>query len=255
MKQRPSVRFLPFVAAAVLLSPAFVSSGLSQVVVAPTAFTSTEGNTGSTLFPYGGQFGATTAQWIISSSQLGLTAGDVLNAISFRADGSASGALPPADINYASYQITIGAAATTPATMSDTFAANFASSSVVRSGPLTISANSQPGGSVPNAFGSSLNFNTPFTYAGGDLVIEIRASSSSPSSSVLIDGDQNAASGYGTDYRGKFNFSSSATTSSFDVNVPITQISFTPVPEPATYGLLSGLGLAAFALVRRVKRA
>jgi hypothetical protein len=239
---------------AILVSPALAPNSLAQVVVAPTTFASTEGDSGSNFYPLGGAFGLSqTTQWIISSSELGLTAGDTINGLAFRTDASVTGASPVANLTYSSYQITLGTAATTPATISDTFADNFASSTVVRTGSLTLLANSQPGGTTPNSFGSVISI-APFTYTGGDLVIEVRSSASGSGESLLIDND-NAGTGYGSTYAAKVAFNNAATTASLSGGVPITQFSVTPVPEPATYGILSGLGLGAFALIRRFKRA
>jgi hypothetical protein len=153
----------------------------------------------------------------------------------------------------------LGVAATTAETMSATFANNFASSTLVRSGPLTIPANSFTLGSSPNAFGPVISFNqngNAYTYTGGDLVIEIRTPGTS-STTPAVDADATPAKGFGTaagsTYNSVFAADSTATSGSQFV-APIIQLSVTPVPEPTTWGMAAGISLGAFAMARRFRQ-
>jgi hypothetical protein len=240
---------------ATLALPLSLPAVLGQVVVAPAPFSSAEGGTSSNFTPLSGSFGGTT-QILIEQSALGLTSGDTITGIAFRLDGGGSGTAPASALSYPDYTISIGQAATTAETMSATFANNLPSPTVVRSGPLTIPANSFTLGSTPNSFGPVLTFNTPFQYTGGDLVFEIRTSGTS-STAPFVDADSTPASGFGTapgsTYNAVFQAGGTATSGSQWV-APILQLSVTPVPEPATWALVTGFSLGAFGIVRRIRK-
>jgi len=225
--------------------------GSQAQVVAPI---SAEGSGVSSLGPFGpSAFGGLTEQVLFESSVLGLTAGDVITGIAFRADSSlGAGGAPPSDLTFATFQITVGQAAVTAETMTGTFANNFASSTVVRPATsLTLTAHSFPTGSSPNTFGPVISFTTPFTYTGGDLVFEFRNPGSS--SSLAVDASAGAGEGYGTTHRTFAALSPGASSGNDSSQSPIIQIQFTPVPEPATWTLLSGLTLCAFGIVRKMR--
>jgi hypothetical protein len=223
-----------------------------QVVVAPTAFASTEGGTSSTFTPLGGAFGL-TEQILIEQSALGLTAGDTITGIAFRPDGGGSGTTPASPISYTDYSISIGQAGRTAETMSATFSDNLPSPTLVRSGGLTIPANSFTLGSTPNSFGPVLTFTTPFQYTGGDLVFEFRTVSGTSSTTPNMDTDATPAKGFGTTYNSVFAADGTATSGSQFV-APIVGLQVTPVPEPTTWALVTGLSLGAFGFVRRIRK-
>src|SRR5687768_9752586 len=151
-------------------------------VVAPGNFAASEGDAGGDGFLVFGNvdgFGATT-QVLIEQSALNLSVGSQITGLSFRLNGGGSGPRPPSTASFANFDIQVGQAATTAETMSQTFAANFASFTLVRSGSLNLPASSFSQGATPNSFGPEITFTTPFTYAGGDLVFQFRSSGSTP---------------------------------------------------------------------------
>ncbi|MCB9840431.1 MAG: hypothetical protein H6809_02120 [Phycisphaeraceae bacterium] len=79
---------------------------------------------------------------------------------------------------FANYDIYLGTAALPPGQMSTTATQNFGpDNTLVRSGPIVMQGEFFPGGSLSpsvNAFGTPLQFTTPFTYAGGDLLLTVR---------------------------------------------------------------------------------
>lgn len=242
-----------FCSPAVVCSVAVLPLSLSVFaqVVAPGAFTSTEGNTFATQSGHSYPFEASTLQLVVDSSQLtGLTVGSQITGISFRQNGGGS-ISPTADSTFTQFDISMGAAATSAEFMSSTFANNFSGSPTsVRSGALTIPANSVSGGATPNSFGPEISFSTPFTYAGGNLTIQIRSSGGS-NFIQEPDADSNPSSGYTHTYTAVYNIDPNATSGAY-VNFPIVQL--TVVPEPSTWALVTGLSLGAFAFIRRSKK-
>lgn len=140
----------------------------------------------------GGNFGAalTSQQLYVPEDLPGLNVGDVITGISFRLDG-ASGAF--ATTTFTRFDIRMG---TGNATLGSTFADNFAGpATVVRSGSFALAAGAFPNGSSPNSFGAVIKFDTPFAYAGGPLLIEIRSSLPSPTFTVDTFQDSDGTSG------------------------------------------------------------
>lgn len=138
-----------------------------------------------------------TYQFLIQSSQLTNVAGKVLTGLSMRIPASASANWPLTDVLYTNYDIYLSGSVE-PAARSLTFANNIVGARTqVRSGPLTILANSYTFGGSPNAFGTEIVFSTPWYYGGGNLLIEIRHSGftgTSRSTDALL----SSTSGYGT---------------------------------------------------------
>ncbi len=228
-------------------------SSFGQVVI-PSPFANTDGGTFASPFRY--PWVDSTFQEIVSAGELGtLTAGQQITGLAFRMDHGVAVPSPAAPAPFTDFTITLGQAALAPGPMSFTFANNFASSQVVRSGAFSIPTTGYPIGSNPNNFGPVITFDTPFTYTGGDLVIEIRSSGSATfMPEVDSDSNQNTVgfAGYQNGYAAMASTSSTATVADIRANAPIVQL--TVVPEPATSALAAGLSLGAFALVRRQKR-
>ena len=139
--------------------------------VAPNAYVSTAA-TGTFLGPYANS--ARTYQMLVAASELTNLVGKHLTSISFRSTTSSSAAWPTADVTFANFDIYLSGSVD-PANRSLTFANNIVGTQTqVRSGSLLIPANSVTFGANPNAFSFDVNFTTPWTYSGGNLLIEIR---------------------------------------------------------------------------------
>jgi hypothetical protein len=122
---------------------------------------------------------------------------------------------------------------------------------VVRSGALTIPANSLVGGSSLNPF-FEIAFTTPFVYHGGSLVVTLRHSD--PNQSVSVDANQINVALPITLGNSVANFGSmTATTADRNgvgfYNVPVASFFFTTsatVPEPSSFtlgGLAGAIGI------------
>ena len=114
-----------------------------------------------------------------------LAVGDRIDGFAFRLDGGIM--LPYGDgqsESFSRYDVRIGPA---QANLGGTFANNFAGPpTLVRSGALAIPASAlTPAPPGPAPFGAPFLFSTPFTYQGGDLLIEVR--STTPSAYLRID--------------------------------------------------------------------
>jgi hypothetical protein len=177
---------------------------------------------------------ARTVQVVVSSAQIPIEIGSLLTGMSWRIASSATLLpWPEIDANFGQFDIEIASAATTPATMSVLFANNIGSNAtVVRSGPLTIPANSFAAG-VPapgvNAWGYNVDFTTPFVYPGGDLVITIRHSGHDAVTTRSFDSiaTSNAGAGYGSLFRaiGQTNITS---INGAALAMPVSYITFAP---------------------------
>jgi hypothetical protein len=113
---------------------------------------------------------------------------------------------------------------------------------------LSFHANDFPGGATPNVFGPTIDLTTAYTYSGGSLLIEFRRGIRSGSTtSINTDVDSTVATQAGA--RWLFNTSSdTAVTGSLSNGGHVFQLSYTPVPEPASAALA---GIAAIALASR----
>jgi hypothetical protein len=190
----------------------------------------------------------------VAASQLGdIPVGSVLDSISFRQNGGGSSA-PAASYSYNQYKITLAEAANSIATMSMTFANNMVDPVTVFDGPLTIAANSYPGGSTPNPWGAAITFEIPYTYQGGDLVVLISHPASSAGTAVDLDAVGEAS----TEYRSIRNQTTfDAATAGISDNVfTVFRVGFTAaaVPEPMETALVTGVGLLGFLGWRRARR-
>ncbi|MEZ6235578.1 MAG: GC-type dockerin domain-anchored protein [Phycisphaerales bacterium] len=98
---------------------------------------------------------------------------------------------PSVTCAYANFDIYLGTAALPPGQMSTTATQNFGpDNTLVRSGPISYQGEFFPGGNASpgvNPFGQVVAFTTPFTYAGGDLVLTVRQDGNSCGSSGFLD--------------------------------------------------------------------
>ena len=184
-------------------------------------------------------------QFVINSNQLGAHTGEFLNGLTWRLNG---GGRTFGGASFSSFDIYLGPGVS-PAASGSVFAANYSGTRVqVRSGGLTFAAGTFTGGSFPNAFGPVISF-SHYLYTGGHLIIEMRYSTISPTGPFFDAADLNAA-GYGTDYKAWWSIPSTAT-GSIPAHFMVTQLSSSPVPEPAS---MIALGLGAAALLRRRRK-
>lgn len=139
-----------------------------HIVVVPGGFSGTEASSSDNA-PLGAA--EQHFQQVFSAALLtNLTIGDQIDGIAFRVEGNES-SLPAQTVS--TYDISMSASPNAPGSLSPVFAANRGADFLtVRTGPLTLNAGDFSGGSSPNTFGWIL-FSTPYTYTGGDLLVEI----------------------------------------------------------------------------------
>lgn len=230
-------RFLGF-AVVLAISASALGAGITAVV--PNAYENTPG-TSTFIGPHA--IGERTYQMLIHESQLTDFVGLPLNGISWRLPTSATSVWPGADINYTFYHIFLSASVA-PADRSLVFANNVVGTqTLVRSGPLSMSAGAHPFGSSPNDFAPTISFNE-WLYTGGHLLVEIRHSGNSFGSRSL-DALSTSTAGYGSLFSAAWTGSATGTSGS-QGNFTVAQ--FSAVPEPTTAILF---GVATLLALRR----
>ncbi len=239
-----------FLSALLTLLVVASSAVAGNLTVVPNQFTNVEGNSSSsTLF----QTASSSLQVYYSEAFLtaaGITPGMFIDGLAYRRNGG--GATGPAgDTFFENYDIFLSESFATPGSFTNTFASNVVGAQThVRGGPLTLSANSMPGGGTPNDFGPMIDFTTPYIYDGGSLLIEIRRSArTGDTTSFLTDVDNSIASQAGA--RWLFNLSSdTAATGTISNSAQIFQLRYAPVPGPSSLALFAIVGTAT-GLTRR----
>jgi hypothetical protein len=229
-----------------ILAFCFIGSVCAQTVV-PNHLSSAEGNSNFFLLVNGAT--TRTYQQIISSTQLTALAGTNLTGVQWRMDGAAAAAWPTLAGTISTFTVNIGAGVA-PSAQSTTFAANFTSGpTMVRTGALSFAVGAFTVGSSPNLFGPTVTFDTPYLYTGGNLTIEYRFTGISNETAQPSLDATTADTGQGTDYVAQFAASNTATTSlGLNGRFVVTRFTSSPVPEPASMGVL---GIGALALIRR----
>lgn len=194
-----------------------------------------------------------TFQLTIAANQLSSIIGQELTGLQFRLNGAAAANWPGVDTNYSFFDIFIGPGVA-PSAMSNTFASNFSGTATqVRSGGLTLPANSFSFGGSPNAFGTSIMFNSGYMYTGGDLTVEMRFSAQSGATNqpsfdaVLASGGP--GNGWGVDFAGRWTGNAAGVTGA-NGNFLVTNFHTNAIPEPTSAGLLAA-GFFGFLLRRK----
>lgn len=231
---------------------AFWTVGVAQADVVPNHLAGVEGDA---FFGLSDAVNTRTYQMTIDSGQMTGMVGQSLNGMQFRLNGPSNPTWPSVAVSYISFDVFIGAGID-PSLTTNTFANNFAGSiAQVRSGSLSFVAGAFPGGSAPNVFGATLDFDTGYLYNGGDLTIEFRLSQQTGTTNQpffdAVSAFGGPGNGWGVDFAARHAFSSSDTVGGA-ANFLVTNFLTQPVPEPSTFGLLA-IGFAA--IVSRRKRA
>lgn len=214
----------------------------------------------------------TYAQYVDESLMTGLTQPTLITGITLRLaagvpNGVVSNAWPPSNINFSDFTVKIGRASAAVQAASEfpslgTFNSYFdPSASIVRSGALSIGANSftyNPLSSISNAvfnpWGYTLNFTTPYLYTPGtELIYAVSHTGygASPTQAFFAAGNYSAGQTDAVSFAGTSTFDTVAGNFSSPY---VIQFQTAPVPEPGTIAALS-LGLAALARRRKAKKA
>ena len=228
------------------------SVSVAQADVVPNNLAGVEGDAS---FAISDAINTRTYQMTIDSGQMSGMVGESLTGMQFRLNGPANPTWPSVALSYISFDVFIGAGVD-PSATTNTFATNFAGPSAqVRSGSLSFVAGAFPGGSSPNAFGGTLDFDTGYLYSGGDLTIEFRLSQQSGTTDQpffdAVSAFGGPGNGWGVDFAGRHSFSSSDTVGG-PANFLVTNFLSQPVPEPSSIAFTS-LVLAAIVSPRKRK--
>jgi hypothetical protein len=173
----------------------------------------------------------------------GLMPGDEITAIGFRIESGQAG-LPAQTVS--DYSIWMGLAANSPGNMSTTFADNGSDMTQVRSGPLTISDGQFAGGSSVNPFGM-IELSLPYTYTGGDLLIEITYSGFASGGNV--DAEYPCDAGLAQSAFGTGSGSTTADQGLFSEAI-VMGLNVVQVPEPSAVAMFAGGALSLFLISR-----
>lgn len=196
MKRISSFFTILFLFSVLISFPQFSQADGRDLTVVPNIYESTAAG-----LTFTGQLANSqrTYQFLINSNQLTGLIGQNINAITYRLPTSATGSWPTADVTFSNYDIYL-APGVAPADRRLTFDSNIVGvKTQVRSGSLTILAGAFPSGSNPNNFGVDIEFDTPYMYTGGHLVIEFRHTGFT-GTSRSVEAASTSSSGYGTDF-------------------------------------------------------
>ena len=175
-----------------------------------------------------------------TSSLTGLQVGDRITGISFRLDQGQFLGLPAQSV--ADFSVTLSTAKFGPGLLSMNFGENVGSDAVtVRQGMLTIGAGDYAAGGNPGNFGATISFDTPFSYQGGALLLDISHSGLS-SGGAMVDAHTSMDAHVLFGSVGAVSAREGLNGAGVVVNLRVEQ-----VPEPSTY-LLLAFGSSALAL-------
>lgn len=148
-----------------------VRLGYIPSAVSPVSMLRGDGNGGRFVFA-----GTRAYQMIYNADQVGVPIGATINGLSLRLETGVTTAFPATDLTLDRFDISMSSAVRTAANMSLTFSENEGSDvTTVRSGPITIAANSFPPNPVgERRFGIFIPFTRPFVYKGGPITMLLR---------------------------------------------------------------------------------
>ncbi|MGC3971122.1 MAG: PEP-CTERM sorting domain-containing protein [Pirellulales bacterium] len=188
---------------------------------------------------------------MISASQLtSFQVGSVINGLQFRKD--LNGPAQNVSQSWTNYDVMLaqpaaGLTLTSFGTTNGIGSIYLQNPVMVRSGPLTIAANSYIAGGAngPSPFGTPIQFNTGYVYQGGDLMVFI--SHSTGTGFVSLDVTTESLYGFGTPgavYAQRFSTSYNPSVGpATATGAPIIALT---VPEPTTVALM-GFGMVGVA--------
>jgi len=228
------------VSTAMLCAGWIATAGVADVQtdVMPNGFAKAAGDTN---FTGPMTFGERTNQMILHESQLTELVGRQLTGISFRLPSNANSPWPAQDVTYNFYNIFLSDSVN-PEDRSFTFAENIVGEQTqVRSGVLAVPTGSYPDGSSPNQFGPVIEFTTPWTYTGGNLLVEIRHPGNGVSSRA-VDAVNTTNPDYGTLFSALWQADANGTDGAFPARFSIMQFTSIPGDDDVT-GDLNGDGV------------
>lgn len=162
-------------------------------VVVPNAYAGTQG-TASFLGPLANA--QRTYQLLIRDSMLTSIVGQEIKGITYRLLVSATSNWPASDVTFTNYDIYLSESVA-PENRSLVFASNIVGPQKrVRFGSLTITTGSFPSGGSPTTFGAEITFDSAYIYNGGHLLIEIRHTGFT-GTSTSVDAISTSTGGYG----------------------------------------------------------
>ncbi len=199
-------------------------------VVAPGTYSAKYGTSGLNTLVRNNTAPRTYQMQFSSAALAGLPIGARITELQFRLDTNNVAAFPASTVTWSDYQVTLAQAARSISAMSTNFAANMLSPVLVKSGALSIGANTFPVSDNPHPFASFIVFDTPYVYQGGGLVMLFRHPGSDSASTAFLDAVNSVTPGYGTDFRA-FSTNSFTAPNGLSAAVTIPQIVFTYSPS------------------------
>ncbi|MFZ1323399.1 MAG: hypothetical protein WAT71_17740 [Ignavibacteria bacterium] len=220
----------------------FLSNEVRATNVVPPAYKNANGDLSFT-----GPLAADsrTYQMLIHSSQLTDYTGKKLTSIAWRLPASAGSNWPAANVTISNYRIYLSGSVD-PANRSLAYFADNATGpqTLVRSGSLFIPAGSYPSGTSPNSFAPEIIFDIPYSYTGGNLLIEIRQSGFIGTTQT-VDAISSFVPGYGIQYSACWKSTDTATYGAGSGNFSIAKIftaEIVPTDNELTIGDTQFLG-------------
>lgn len=139
-------------------------------------------------------------QLIIHANLLTELVNKRITGISWRLPSNATGSWPAGTTTFTQYDIYIGEGVPPANKSLASFPANTVGAETqVRTGALVIPAASYTSGGGPNSFGPSINFDAPYLYTGGHLMLRV-FHSASDGTSRSTEAVNTSGAGYGTDF-------------------------------------------------------